>query len=68
MKLMLYYLVTLKSILNKKGIIMEFVYVAIGVVIGVVGALILDVDSLSKLWARKEEKFDEKSEHEEEGK
>jgi len=47
---------------------MEFVYVAIGVVIGVVGVLLLDVDSLSKLWAKKEETLDEKVEHEDERK
>ncbi len=47
---------------------MEFVYVIIGVVIGVVGALVLDVDSLSNLWAKKEETFDSKEEHNEEEK
>jgi len=47
---------------------MEFVYVGIGVVIGVVGVLLLDVDSLSKLWAKKEETLDEKVEHEDERK
>lgn len=45
---------------------MEFVYVGIGVIIGVVGALFLDVDSFSKLFAKKEETFDEKAEHENE--
>ncbi len=44
---------------------MEFIYVIIGVVIGVVGALVLDVDSLSNLWAKKEEEFDAKEEHNE---
>ncbi len=44
---------------------MEFVYIGIGIVIGVVGILFLDVDSVSKLFAKKEETFDDKAEHEE---
>lgn len=47
---------------------MEFVYIIIGIVIGVVGALVLDVDSLSNLWAKKEEKLDAKEEHNEDKK
>ncbi len=47
---------------------MEFVYVGIGIVIGVVGILFLDVDSISNLWAKKEETLDDKLEHDEEGK
>ena len=66
MKFMLYYIITLNGVLNKKGVRMEFVYVGIGIVIGVVGALVLDVDSLSNLWAKKEKTFDEKNEENEE--
>lgn len=66
MKFMLYYIITLNGVLNKKGVRMEFVYVGIGIVIGVVGALVLDVDSLSNLWAKKEETLDEKNEENEE--
>ncbi len=44
---------------------MEFVYVAIGVVIGVVGAIVLDVDKFSNKVAKEEEKFDAKEEHNE---
>lgn len=47
---------------------MEILYVVIGVVIGVVAAIFLDVDSLSNLWAKKEEELDDKIEHEEERK
>lgn len=52
------------KIINK-GVCMEFVYIGIGIVIGVVGILFLDVDSVSKLFAKKEETFDDKAEHEE---
>jgi len=48
---MLYYYIALRrkyEVLNKKGVRMEFVYVAIGIVIGVVGAIVLDVDMFSK--------------------
>jgi len=41
---------------------MEFVYVIIGVVIGVVGVLMLDVDFFSKKVAKKEEEVDDKNE------
>jgi len=44
---------------------MEFVYVGIGIVIGVVIVLFLDIDSLSNLFAKKEETFDDKEEHNE---
>ena len=47
---------------------MVLVYVVVGIVIGVVIAVFLDVDSLSNLWAKKEEEIDEKIEHEEERK
>lgn len=47
---------------------MEIVYIVIGIVIGVVAAIFLDVDSLSNLWAKKEEELDDKAEHEEERK
>ena len=47
---------------------MEFIYVIIGIVIGVVAALFLDVDSLSNLFAKKEKTFDEKEEHKDEEK
>jgi len=43
----------------------EFVYVGIGIVIGVVGALFLDVDSFANKFAKEEEKFDSKEEHNE---
>lgn len=68
MKLMLYYFLTLKRILNKKGVSMEFVYIGIGMVIVIVVILFLDIDCLSNLFAKKEEKLDEKAEHDEEGK
>jgi hypothetical protein len=45
--------------------IVEFVYVGIGIVIGVVGAIFLDVDMFSKKYADEEEKFDSKEEHNE---
>lgn len=61
---MLYYIANLRL----KGIFMEILYVAIGVVIGVVIAIVLDVDSLSNLWAKKEKELDDKIEHEEERK
>ena len=44
---------------------MEFVYVAVGVVIGVVGVLLLGVDKFSNKVAQEEEKFDVKEEHNE---
>ncbi|WP_373031290.1 hypothetical protein [Sulfurovum sp.] len=44
---------------------MEFVYVAIGVIIGVVGAIVLDVDKFSNKVAKEEEKIDTKEEHNE---
>ena len=47
---------------------MEIVYVVVGIVIGVVAAIFLDVDSLSNLWAKKEEEIDDKIEHDEAGK
>ncbi len=47
---------------------MEFVYIGIGIVIGVAGVLMLDIDSISNLFAKKEETFDDKEEHNEEGK
>lgn|GEM_PF-1314666 len=47
---------------------MEFVYIIIGIVIGVVAMLFIDVDSLSNLFAKKEEELDAKEEHNEEGK
>jgi len=43
----------------------EFVYVAIGVVIGVVGVLVLDVDKFSNKVAEEEEKIDDHGEHNE---
>lgn len=44
---------------------MEFVYVGIGIVIGVVGALILDVDKFSNKVAKEEEKIDDHEIHNE---
>jgi len=41
---------------------MEFVYIVIGIVIGVVGALFLDVDMFSKKAADEEEKIDDHKE------
>lgn len=40
---------------------MEFVYIGIGIVIGVVGALFLDVDMFSKKAADEEVKVDDHS-------
>jgi len=45
---------------------MEFVYIGIGMVIVIVVILFLDIDCLSKLFAKKEEKFDVKAEQNEE--
>lgn len=62
---MLYY----KVILRLKGVVMDLVYVGVALIVGlVIGALFLDVDSISNLWAKKEEEIDEKAEHEEAGK
>ncbi len=44
---------------------MELVYIAIGIVIGVLGAIFLDVDKFSNKFAKEEEKFDSKEEHNE---
>lgn len=44
---------------------MGLVYIVIGIVIGVVLALMLDVSSLASLFAKKEEEFDDKEEHNE---
>jgi len=44
---------------------MEFVYVAIGVVIGVVGVLVLGVDKFSNKVAEEEEKIDDHEAHNE---
>ena len=41
---------------------MEFVYIGIGIVIGVVGAVFLDVDMFSKKAADEEEKVDDHNE------
>jgi len=41
---------------------MEFVYIVIGIVFGVVGALFLDVDMFSKKAADEEEKIDDHKE------
>ena len=43
----------------------EFVYVGIGIVIGVVGALVLDIDMFSKKVADEEEKIDDHEIHNE---
>ena len=40
---------------------MEFVYIGIGIVIGVVGAIFLDVDMFSKKAADEESKVDDHS-------
>ena len=40
---------------------MEIIYVIIGVVIGVVGVLFIDVDALAKTFVKKEQEFDDKS-------
>ena len=40
---------------------MALVYIGIGIVIGVAGALFLNVDSFSKLFSKKKE-FDDKNE------
>lgn len=62
---MLYY----KVILRLKGDFMDLIYVGVALIVGlVIGALFLDVDSISNLWAKKEEKIDDKIEHEEERK
>ena len=45
--------------------IVEFVYVGIGIVIGVVGAIFLDVDMFSKKVEEVDEKIDSKEEHNE---
>lgn len=47
---------------------MEFVYMGIGLVIGVVAMLFLDVDSISNLFSKKEQTFDDKAEHKDEEK
>lgn len=47
---------------------MGFVYIVIGVVVGVLACLFLDVDKFSNLWAKKEEELDVKEEHNEEKK
>lgn len=48
---------------------MDLIYVGIALIVGlVIGALFLDVDSISNLWAKKEEEIDDKIEHEEERK
>ncbi len=44
---------------------MEFVYIGIGVVIGVVAILWLDVGGFSKKFEKEEEEFDAKDEHNE---
>jgi len=44
---------------------MEFVYIGIGIAIGVAGVIFLDVDMFSKKYADEEEKFDAKEEHNE---
>ncbi len=44
---------------------MEIVYIIIGIVIGVVGALFLDVDMFSKKAADEEEKVDDHEIHNE---
>jgi hypothetical protein len=41
---------------------MEFVYIGIGIVIGVVGAIFIDVDMFSKQVADAEEKIDDHNE------
>jgi len=41
---------------------MEFVYIVIGIIVGVVGALFLDVDMFSKKAADEEEKIDDHKE------
>ena len=47
---------------------MEFVYIGIGIVIGVVGLLFIDIDMFSKKAADVEEEFDAKAEQNEEHK
>ena len=44
---------------------MEFVYIGIGIVVGVVGVLFLDIDMFSKKVADEEEKYDAKAEQNE---
>ena len=62
---MLYY----KVILRLKVVFMDLIYIGVALLVGIViGALFLDVDSISNLWAKKEEELDEKAEHEEAGK
>ena len=41
---------------------MEFVYIGVGIVIGVAGAIFLDVDMFSKKAADEEEKVDDHNE------
>ena len=41
---------------------MEFVYIGIGIVIGVAGAIFIDVDMFSKKAADEEEKIDDHNE------
>lgn len=44
---------------------MALVYIIVGIVIGVVLALMLDVNSIANFFAKKEEEFDDKEEHNE---
>jgi len=58
---MLYY----KVILRLKGVFMDLIYIGVALIVGIViGALFLDVDSISNLWAKKEEEIDDKHEEE----
>lgn len=42
---------------------MVFIYIGLGLIVGlVIGALFLDVDSISRIWAKKEKSFDSKEE------
>lgn len=44
---------------------MEYVFVGIGIVVGVAGCMFLDVDKFSNIFAKKEEEIDDKEEHNE---
>ncbi len=46
---------------------MDLAYIGVALLIGIViGALFLDIDSISNLWSKKEKTFDSKEEHNEE--
>ena len=62
---MLYYFITIRFNIIKRGMDMDIFSIVVGVIIGVVVGLFLDVDMFSKKYADEEEKFDAKEEHNE---